>query len=228
MTRGILDMLSLAPYGAYAVNMHQAIVFWNRSAERILGHKTEQVIGQRCYEICQNLPQNGSTLICMEGCPSIRLARQGNTPPVVHVRILCASGSRKLVTVTPMIVPADTQDGQLLLVHLFHEKVDDARAVGIAENLLGVLSSGEESLVETADMIAHSTSEVSALTPREVQVLRLMAEPLSEREIARELKISTHTALNHIRNIRAKLKTQSRLDAVLTAQRLGLLELLTT
>ena len=81
-TEGILDLLSTAPYGVYAMDMNQTIVFWNRSAEQILGHKASQVIGRRCYEVLQNLPSEGSTPVCMGGCPSIRLARERRVPPV--------------------------------------------------------------------------------------------------------------------------------------------------
>ena len=126
-TDGILDLLSLAPYGAYAVDISQIIVFWNRSAERILGHKADRIIGHRCYEVLQHLPGEGSTPICMEGCPSIRLAREGRIPPVVRVRARCVSGLRKEITVTPLIVPA-AQEDRTLLLHLFNENLDEAWA----------------------------------------------------------------------------------------------------
>ena len=92
-------MLNRAPYGAYAVDMSQVIVFWNRSAERIVGFKAGDAIGRRCYEVLQSLPEQGTVLVCMEGCPAIRLAREGRVPPVIQVRMRCASGRRKLVTV---------------------------------------------------------------------------------------------------------------------------------
>ena len=86
-----------------------------------------------------------------------------------------------------------------------------------------MLSSSEASPSATTHLIVGSASAVSTLTARELQVLRLMADPLHEREIANELHLSTHTVLNHIRNIRTKLETPNRLEAVLVAQRLGLL-----
>ena len=52
-TEGILDLLSAAPSGVYAVDVNQTIVFWNRSAEQILGHKASQVIGRR-YGTCSS------------------------------------------------------------------------------------------------------------------------------------------------------------------------------
>ena len=223
-TDKIFGLLSLAPYGVYAVDLSQSIVFWNRSAERILGHKSATVIGLKCYEVCQSLPHDGSTPVCLEGCPAIRLAREGAVPPVVRVRILCASGLRKPVTITPLIIPLDEPDGPVLLVHLLHESVDDARAKEVAEDVLDALA--EETPLSNAQR--SSTSELARgealeLTNREVEVLRLVALSLDTGQIAEELHLSAHTVLNHIRHARVKLDAPNRLGAVLAAQRRGLI-----
>ncbi|HYM16468.1 MAG TPA: response regulator transcription factor [Dehalococcoidia bacterium] len=60
------------------------------------------------------------------------------------------------------------------------------------------------------------------LTGREMQVLQLAAEGLSNREIAGRLVISEKTAKNHIANIFAKLSVNDRTQAVIQALRLGL------
>ena len=49
-----LVLLDGAPYGAYAVNLAQTIRYWNPAAERITGHKAENVVGRPCYEVMQN------------------------------------------------------------------------------------------------------------------------------------------------------------------------------
>jgi DNA-binding NarL/FixJ family response regulator len=61
------------------------------------------------------------------------------------------------------------------------------------------------------------------LTPREVEVLRLMAEGLPNKAIARRLDISEHTVKFHVNAILSKLAAQSRTEAVVRATRLGLL-----
>ena len=221
-TDGILDLLSLAPYGAYAVDISQIIVFWNRSAERILGHKADRIIGHRCYKVLQHLPGEGSTPICMEGCPSIRLAREGRIPPVVRVRARCVSGLRKEITVTPLIVPA-AQEDRTLLLHLFNENLDEAWATRAAMTVQAVLSEGKSPAVPTDLTTASVRREASALTVRELDVLRLVALGLGTKEIAVDLDLSPHTVRNHIRHAREKLKAPTRLAAVLAAQRRGLL-----
>lgn len=61
------------------------------------------------------------------------------------------------------------------------------------------------------------------LTPREVEVLQLLAEGLSNRAIGQELEISEHTVKFHVTAIMGKLEAQSRTEAVVRATRLGLI-----
>jgi two-component system nitrate/nitrite response regulator NarL len=61
------------------------------------------------------------------------------------------------------------------------------------------------------------------LTPRERQVLQLLAEGLSNKAIAQRLGISEHTVKFHVNSILGKLDAQSRTEAVIRATRLGLI-----
>jgi NarL family two-component system response regulator LiaR len=61
-----------------------------------------------------------------------------------------------------------------------------------------------------------------ALTEREAEVLRLLAQGLSNKQIARTLQITEDTVKTHVGHIFAKLDVQSRTQAVLCAVRLGL------
>lgn len=63
------------------------------------------------------------------------------------------------------------------------------------------------------------------LTERELEVLRLVARGMNNREIARELFISENTVKNHVRNILEKLQLHSRMEAVMFAVREKLLEI---
>lgn len=60
------------------------------------------------------------------------------------------------------------------------------------------------------------------LTPREREVLQLMAGGLTNQEIARRLFISEHTVKNHVSNIYRKLGTDDRTRVVLMAIRAGI------
>jgi DNA-binding NarL/FixJ family response regulator len=64
---------------------------------------------------------------------------------------------------------------------------------------------------------------VEDLTPRELEVLQLLAEGLSNKEIARRLDLSEHTVKAHVDAILGKLGAHSRTEAVTRAARLGLI-----
>jgi DNA-binding NarL/FixJ family response regulator len=63
------------------------------------------------------------------------------------------------------------------------------------------------------------------LTTRELEVLKLVAQGMSNKEIAAELYISENTVKNHVRNILEKLHLHSRMEAVVYAVREKILEL---
>jgi two-component system NarL family response regulator len=67
--------------------------------------------------------------------------------------------------------------------------------------------------------------DVPTLTERELQVLRLVAQGMANKDIARELFISENTVKNHVRNILDKLRLHSRMEAVVYAVRENLLDL---
>ena len=67
--------------------------------------------------------------------------------------------------------------------------------------------------------------EGTALTPRELDVLRLVAHGLANKEIAAELALSTHTVKYHLASVLAKLGVRSRTEAVSRGIRTGLLPL---
>jgi two-component system, NarL family, response regulator LiaR len=63
------------------------------------------------------------------------------------------------------------------------------------------------------------------LTPREIEILTLLASGLANKQIAHRIKISDKTVRNHISNIYEKVKVVDRSQAVLYAVRKGLVEL---
>lgn len=72
---------------------------------------------------------------------------------------------------------------------------------------------------------AGQAALAEGLTPREMEVLRLVADGLPNKEIARRLGVSEHTVKFHLNALMGKLGAQSRTEAVVTATRQGLIML---
>ncbi|MBA2773559.1 MAG: response regulator transcription factor [Nocardioidaceae bacterium] len=84
-------------------------------------------------------------------------------------------------------------------------------------------------LLEEFKLIASAGSRPDSMTPRltqrELDVLRLVARGLNNKDIASDLFISENTVKNHVRNILEKLQLHSRMEAVMYAVREKLLDL---
>jgi DNA-binding CsgD family transcriptional regulator len=81
-----------------------------------------------------------------------------------------------------------------------------------------------DAIIVTPEISAQNDPEAK-LTPRELEVLALLAEGASNKEIARRLGISVHTAKFHVGSVLDKLDATGRTDAVAHAARLGVIEL---
>jgi DNA-binding NarL/FixJ family response regulator len=116
------------------------------------------------------------------------------------------------------VVPSDidaTMLGAVIAVVAAGFSVKPHQAKTRARNATG-------SWAETADRAAAESDEIPALTPRERQVLALLAEGASNKAIARALSISVHTVKFHVASLSEKLGASGRLEAVAIAIRSGL------
>ena len=75
----------------------------------------------------------------------------------------------------------------------------------------------------SAAVARPAPDERKGLTPREVEILRLISTGLNNQAIAERLFISEHTVHRHVANTLTKLNVSSRSAAVAQAGRLGLL-----
>jgi len=81
------------------------------------------------------------------------------------------------------------------------------------------------SLVGQAEAACEAVAGLSEpLTPRELEILRLLAAVQSLNDIAAALVVSVNTVKSHVRSIYSKLRVTSRRDAVRRAAELGLIE----
>ncbi len=150
--------------------------------------------------------------------------------------LIAASPQIKVIVLTMSDSQADLYaavragaSGYLLKEASSAELVTAVRAVYAGQSLIspamaGKLLSEFASLVRRDDQ-AHGSGQGPRLTNRELEVLKLVARGLNNKDIANELFISENTVKNHIRNILEKLQLHSRMEAVVYAVREKLLEI---
>lgn len=108
----------------------------------------------------------------------------------------------------------------LLLRHAEPEKIQ-AALLAVIQGLVALDPSLTATVLSTPETELPPLTD--PLTPRELEVLQLLAEGLPNKAIARRLDISDHTVKFHVNAILSKLNAQSRTDAVVRATRLGLI-----
>jgi DNA-binding NarL/FixJ family response regulator len=118
--------------------------------------------------------------------------------------------------------------GYLLKEISIEEVADAVRAVHAGQSLISP-SMASKLLNEFAAMVKRRDERAQVpgprLTTRELEVLKLVAKGLNNRDIGQELFISENTVKNHVRNILEKLHLHSRMEAVVYAVREKLLDI---
>ena len=141
-----------------------------------------------------------------------RLARK-----VPGVRILVVSAMNDYRSVVRAVEAGAA--GYLLKDQLFDELVAGIRAVHDGERAIA------PSLVPTLlGQIAPSGGVGARLTRRELEVLQLMAQGLSNAEVATRLELSLNTVRNHIQSVISRLGAHSKLEAVTIGLRQGIIK----
>jgi DNA-binding NarL/FixJ family response regulator len=98
-------------------------------------------------------------------------------------------------------------------------------AAAVAATKAGLLVLHPDAVSSAAPAAVLAPGEHSALTAREVEILEMMAEGMSNRAIAARLKISRNTVKFHVASVLTKLAARSRTEAVTVGVRRGLIAL---
>ena len=121
---------------------------------------------------------------------------------------------------------SDFSGGPLILALQIHDPALAERLAALLGEVPGLRLAGPgepADLVLAAAPVPHAAE--TPLTPREREVLALLAEGASNKLIARRLGISVHTAKFHVGQLLDKLDATGRTDAVAHAARQGVIHL---
>ena len=164
------------------------------------------------------------------------------TPDVVllDVRLPEEHGTEvasRILDVTPataIILLADTEDDALLLRALESGCSGCVHQAQSVDELIAAIRTvhGGEALVDPSTVarllprLRRRDRTASLLTPREIEILHLVAQGVSTAQIAQRLEISRHTVRNHVQRSLEQLGAHSKGEAVAKAIRAGLIQLL--
>lgn len=215
--------------GVYVVNDAQRIVCWNAGAERLLGYHEADVLKRHCYEVIAG--RTGGAAHCYANCPVLRTVRRDVAPESFNVKVRTQDGRPLWLNVS---IFSYQRNGRYFLVHLLRDVTQEEQHKEALEEILVTLEAhglGEASPRESRNAAGTASAAVSpsrpaaltSLTRREVEVLALLAEGLTGKEIAGRLGVSPFTVRSHIESILQKTGMHTQAQAVAYAYRARIL-----
>jgi len=226
--RQLFKALSQTSDGAFIIDEQQQIIFWNHSAQTILGYTPNEATGYQCYEILGGRDGQGNTL-CQRFCQLAINALHGHSLPNMDLYALTRQGERRWINVTTFALPTGDQGLGYVIVHLFRDATQKKSNELFVKEILTALSEfrngNKRPELDPIPSNLPYDPGLDKLTPRERQVLLLLAQGLGTDDLASRLHISQATTRNHIQSIMSKLKVHSRLEAVAFAYQKGLMEI---
>jgi DNA-binding CsgD family transcriptional regulator len=230
-------------FGTFVVDESHRVVSWNAAAQRTLGYGAEATLGRTCEEMLTLLhaeqapvcPDVTDTVVasdrsdasCPVGSPIDPHALRQHEGEPMELQVVALNGATRWLSLS--VMRGRTLAGSACVLHIFRDITEQAERHGQS------VSAGQAARQPGAILhlplgtaITDFESQEMALapehlTPREHEVLELLARGMATVEIATRLGISRVTARNHVTRVIEKLGVKTRLQAVLAASHLGLI-----
>ena len=183
---------------AFAVDRHGGIVLWNKAAEEALGVPSQLAVGKKCWKLLRGEDAYGNRHCCKH-CPIREMAFRHEPVHSFQSSFKTAFNGHEQFDVSCLTI--FDEPGNELLLHICHPK-SEAQLTGYHQSV---------------------TSHPEALSQRELEVLELLADKVTTRDIASRLDISIRTVRTHIQHLMYKLHVHKRMDAVAVGKRLHLI-----
>lgn len=212
----LFSLLDHTSDAGFAVTEEGDIRAWNKGAEKLFGYSATEAVTRTCQELFGGSGSRGARA-CAPGCRVQYCAAQRVEVPDFNLQVRTNSGARLWVNVSTIIFE-EARLGRRLIVHLMR---DISHFKRIEAALTKILEVSSELTVAVCD--SGNNVPVARLSEQERRILRLFTKGQGSAAIARELGITAPTLRNHLHSINQKLKTHSRLEAVMHAMQRGLI-----
>jgi len=176
----------------FAMNQRHRIGFWNKPLKRRLGWTDDDVVGKAGGGVLAGCDEFGNRY-CSDACPVISITHRGDAVHQFRLRTKSKDGFEKSLEISVLRFILQSSN-QIVLVHV-------VRPV--------------EAVVQPTIPPQRTTdARVRNLTPREMEILTLLTNGQSTRDIAQRLGIAPLTARKHRHNMFEKLEVHSKSEAV--------------
>lgn len=189
---------------AFAVDRAGVIVSWNSTAEKTFNYPRSYALGRRCWQLLKGQDLFGNRYCC-DSCPVLKMALKHES--VHSFQLLLKKASKRRENFSIHCLSVYNNGGRELLLHICNAAAED------------VVPTKNNHAVKRP----QANLQKGSLTPRELEVVALLAEGKTTRQISSTLHISSATVRNHIQNTLHKLHVHTRLEAVLVSQSLDLI-----
>ena len=206
MTNKTLEALNQfnSAEGIFAVDTERKFSFWSKSAERMLGYTSKEVIGKSCYQIlCSTQHVSG---VCSRSCAPVENSIRNRTTNTFDAFWVTKDNILKRYSVSTLFTNGGKHHSET--VHVFRDVSKEVQ-----------FKDYPEVFIETTEEWAKPKQ----LTKREDQALRMLAAGLGTDEIAELMGIKKITARNHILRVMDRLNAKNRLEAVVIGTRLRII-----
>jgi PAS domain S-box-containing protein len=189
-----VDPNGIASHAALMVfDENLQVLSWNAGAEALTGIPAEETVGRPCWAVIAGQDDRGG-MVCHRGCSRARIVREGRCLPAEILHARTADGRRRISLET---IAAQAEEGTLF-IHVMRDAPQEHRP-------------------------EKASGPVPQLTPRQQQILELLARGRPPKLIARELDLMETTVRNHIRLLHLALGAHSQLEAIARARAFGLI-----
>lgn len=186
---------------AFAIDRNGEIVLWNDAAEQTFGFSADDALGEKCWNLMSGTDAYGNRYCC-EQCQIREMSFRHEPVHSFQSTFRTATNQPRQFAVSCLSVESEGKPGHEMLLHICHP---------------------ENNPTETVNQQIPATDLHGTLSHREVEVLALLAEKVSTRNIAAKMAISIRTVRTHIQHLMYKLQVHKRREAIIEGKRLKLI-----
>lgn len=215
----VKDLVNGTADPAYALDGDGLIVAWNPASVTFFGVAESDALGRSCSSVLKGVDECGRE--CSEDCTVQQHAR--NCVPVKSYDVqVNAEGSRHWCNMTILAAGGRGSRSQYT-IHVARPADLQKRFENLIRDFVASETDLPAASIERLMQAKHSPTKLTELTPREIEVLRLVADGNTTKRIAERLFISPTTVNNHVAHILNKMSARTRLEAVRRAEKAGLI-----